>query len=52
VILQNNTVFINAEAPVSFVTDKLSSLKYVDICLSCDDSHDVKCVSALCDIGG
>ena len=34
VILQNNTVSINAEAPVSFVTAELSSLKYVDICLS------------------
>ena len=34
VILQNNTVSMNAEAPVSFVTAELSSLKYVDICLS------------------
>jgi len=31
VILQNNTVSFNAEAPVSFVTAELSSLKYVDI---------------------
>jgi len=51
VILQNNTVSINAVAPVSFVTAELSSLKYVDICLSGDDSHDVKRVSALCDSG-
>ena len=51
VILQNNTVSINAEAPVSFVTAELSSLKYVDICLSGDDSRDVKRVSALCDSG-
>jgi len=53
VIFQNNTVSINAEAPVSFVivTAELSSLKYVDICLSGDDSHDVKHVSALCDSG-
>ena len=51
VILQNNTVSINAEAPVSFVTDESSSLKYVDTCLSGDDSRDVKRVSALCDSG-
>ena len=37
---------INAEAPMSFVT-----AEYVDICLSGDDSRDVKRVSALCDIG-
>ena len=49
-ILQNNTVSINAEATVSFVTAELSSLKYVDICLSGDDSRDVKRVSALCDL--
>jgi len=36
---------------VSFITAELSSLKYMDICLSDDDSRDVKCVSALCDIG-
>jgi len=51
VIFQNNTVSINAEAPVSFVTAGLSSLKYVDICLSGDDSRDVKHVSALCHSG-
>ena len=51
VILQNNTVSINAKAPVSFVTAELSSLQYVDICLSGDDSRDVKRVSALCDSG-
>ena len=33
VILQNSTVSINAEVPVSFITAELSSLKYVDICL-------------------
>jgi len=37
-ILQNNTVSFNAEAPVSFVTAELSSLKYVRICLSGDDA--------------
>jgi len=42
VILQNNTVSINAEAPVSFVAAESSSLKYVDICLSGDDWSDVK----------
>ena len=31
VVLQNNTVSINAEAPLSFVTAELSYLKYVDI---------------------
>jgi len=36
---------------VSFVTAELSSLKYVDICLSGDDSRDVKRVSALRDSG-
>ena len=51
VVLQNNTVSDNAEAPVSFVTAKLSSLKYVDICFSGDDPHDVKRVSDLCDSG-
>jgi len=51
VVLQSNSVSINAEAPVSFVTAELSSLKYVDICLSGDDSRDVKRVSALCDSG-
>jgi len=34
VIVQNNTVSINAVAPVSFVTAELLSLKYVDICLA------------------
>jgi len=33
------------------VTAELSSLNYVDICLSGDDSRDVKRVSALCDTG-
>ena len=42
VILQNNTVSINVEAPVSFITAELSALKYVDICLSNDNSSDVK----------
>ena len=51
VILQNNTVSINAEAPVSFVTAELSCLKYVDIYLSGNESRDVKRVSALCDTG-
>jgi len=37
VVLQNNTVSINAQAPVTFVTAELSSLKYVDICFSGDD---------------
>ena len=36
---------------MSFITAELSFLKYVDICLSDDDSRDVKCVSALCDSG-
>ena len=36
---------------MSFVTAELSSLKYVDICLSGDDSRDIKRVSALCDSG-
>ena len=48
VVLQSNTVSINAEAPVSFVTPELSSLKYVDICLPGDDSRDVKRLSTLC----
>jgi len=30
-ILQNNTLSINAEAPDSFVAAELSSLKYVDM---------------------
>ena len=51
VVLQSNTVSINAEAPASFVTPELSSLKYVDICLSGDDSRDVKRVSTLRDSG-
>jgi len=51
VILQNNTVSVNAEAPVSFVTAELSFLKYVDICLSGDDSRDVTHVSYLSDSG-
>jgi len=51
VILQNNTVSINAETPVSFVTAKLLCLKYVGICLTGDDSRDVKRVSALCNSG-
>ena len=34
---------------MSFITAELSSLKYVDICLSDDNARDVKCVSALCD---
>jgi len=51
VVLQNNTVSINAEAPVSFVTAEVSSLKYVDICLSGHNFRDIKRVSALCDSG-
>jgi len=50
-ILQNNTVSVIAETPVSFITAELSSLKYVDICLSGNDSHDGKRVSALRDSG-
>jgi len=51
VTLQNNTVSLNDEALVSFATAELSSLKYVDICLSGDDLRNVKRVSALFDSG-
>jgi len=51
VVLQSYTVSINAEAPLSFVSPVLLSLKYVDICLPGDDARDVKRVSTLRDSG-